>query len=523
MRAVTGQVSRREVLLGTAALGAVSVLGTPGCVEATPQNPLAAADGRRLYTLGVASGEPLPGSVVIWTRLAPDPLGGGGMPPEPVRVRWEVAADEAMRKVVKRGTATARPEFAHSLHVEVMGLEPHRWYWYRFDAGGEASPVGRTRTAPSAGAGLDRFRLAFTSCQNYQHGYFTAYRHLAAEDLDLVVHLGDYIYEGRVRRNKVRRHNSGDCETLADYRNRYALYKLDPDLQAAHAAFPWYAVSDDHEVRNDYANDRDSDPGMDRAAFLRLRAAAYRAYYEHMPFRAAQRPVGPTMRLYRAGTMGDLIDLNLLDTRQYRTHQPCAVKWDERCAGTMDAGATMLGAAQEAWLGARLHRGAARWTVLAQQVPMMRRMRMSRGAALYNMDKWDGYVAARARLLAAVRALRPDGLIVLSGDVHAAWAGTLRQDFGDPASPALGTEFVGTSIASGGDGRAMRPRARRILAANPDIVFHDGRRGYTRCEVTRQTWRSDYRVLDYVTRPGAPMETAASFTIAHGHPGAEPT
>ncbi len=188
------------------------------------------------FSLGVASGDPSHDGVVLWTRLARDPLNGGGMPPEPIDVRWEVADGESMRRIVKRGRATAAAGWAHSVHVEVDGLDASRPYWYRFHAGEATSPVGRTRTLPRPGDEVDRLRFAFASCQHYETGFFTAYRHLAGEDLDLVFHLGDYIYEGPGRDNQTRRHLGLELTTLLDYRNRYAQYKLDPDLQAAHAA-----------------------------------------------------------------------------------------------------------------------------------------------------------------------------------------------------------------------------------------------------------------------------------------------
>jgi alkaline phosphatase D len=517
-------LTRRDVLLRGAAASALPLLGVAGCASQPSVAPAgsAAAQGSRIFSLGVASGEPTADGVVLWTRLAPDPLRGGGMGPAPVPVRWEVGTDESMRTVVRRGTVMARPERAHAVHVEVPGLAPRRWYWYRFDAGGEVSVTGRTRTAPAPGEPIGQFRFAVASCQNYQHGYFTAYRHMAAEEIDLVVHLGDYIYEGRARKGFPRSHGGAEAETLAGYRARYALYKMDPDLQAAHAAFPWCVVSDDHEVNNDYANDREVRDRVSPADFLRRRAAAYRAYYEHMPFRPAQLPRGADMRLYRSLELGGLVDLNLLDTRQYRTDQPCTddgEKWYRRCTDAERTAATMLGRQQEAWLEGRLAAGRARWSVLAQQVPIMERMRKVQGEARYNMDKWDGYKAARDRLFAAVGRHHVPGFIALSGDVHSAWAGTLRADFQDPRSAALGTEFVTTSISSGGNGRDMRPRARKMLAANPGIAFFNGRRGYTRCTVTPDIWRSDYRVVPYVDKPGAPIRTAASFAVTHGQSG----
>jgi alkaline phosphatase D len=309
-------VGRRLFLAGTT--GAAALLATqriPGAWAtpgAWPEDP---------FTLGVASGDPTPTGTVLWTRLAPRPLDpDGGMPARAVPVDWEVATGPRFRDVVRRGRIAATPALAHAVHVEVDGLDPGRHYWYRFRAGGHLSRIGRTRTCPDPRRPLGRLDLAFVSCQNFEKGYYTAYRHLAEDDLDVVLHLGDYIYENPPRRNLPRRHVGGEPADLPGYRVRHALYKTDRDLQAAHARHPFVATWDDHEVENDYAG-RHPVEGGDPAAFLRRRAAAYRAYWEHMPLRRP--PRGPTMPLYRRLRFGDLVELNLLDTRQYRDDQPC--------------------------------------------------------------------------------------------------------------------------------------------------------------------------------------------------------
>ena len=336
------QLSRRTLLAGGLALCGLParLLGRSG------PGPASALRAFSPFKLGIASGDPTPTGVVLWTRLAPDPLEGGGMPPVPVDVRWEVAEDDKMTQVVRRGVVRAAPEWAHSVHADVEGLRPDRWYWYRFDVGDSASAIGRTRTLPPLGAPADRLRFAFVSCQHFETGYFTAYRHLAAEDLDLVFHLGDYIYEnaGDPEAGRIRVHSSDEITTLEDYRNRYAQYRTDPDLQAAHAAFPWWVTWDDHEVDNNYANDisENDDP---RDAFLLRRAAAYQAYYEHMPLRRAQIPKGPALRLYRDFSYGSLTSFFILDTRQYRTNQPCGdSSVNPPCGGEKDPNATMMGA-----------------------------------------------------------------------------------------------------------------------------------------------------------------------------------
>ena len=497
-------ITRRHVLRQAAALSLLPVVGAARTQAAAFTNPL--------FTLGVASGDPTPHGVVIWTRLAPDPLNGGGMPNQNVPIRWEVAEDDGMRKIVQKGEWTARPDAAHSVRREVTGLEPGRWYWYRFDAMGHASTIGRTRTAAEPTQALERLHLAVASCQNYEHGYYTAYRHMAEEDLDLVLHVGDYIYEDGTHDGTPRRHNSATTKTLEAYRNRYALYKLDPDLQAAHAAFPWALVPDDHEVTNDYAGAQDGS-GHGGPEFLRRRAAAYQAYYEHMPFRPDMRPNGPDMRLYRSLRFGDLAAVHLLDTRQYRTPQPCGRKWERRCKEASDPNATLLGKDQERWLTEKLADRSARWTVLAQQIPIIQRLRRKDGVDEYHTDKWDGYLAARERLFQAVRKAEVQGLIGLAGDVHNNWAGTLRANFDDPASEILGHEFVSTSITSGGDGEDDKKGQQRIVDTNPHIAFFNGQRGYLRCIVGRNEWRTDYRVLPYVSKPGAPISTRASFVV----------
>jgi alkaline phosphatase D len=288
-------IGRRTVLKAAAAAMSTTALGR--IAHAAPE-PLPRATP---FTLGVASGDPAADGFVIWTRLVPEPLDGGGMPPEPVPVEWEVADDERWKRIVRRGVAIARPEWGHSVHVELRGLSPDRWYWYRFRTRKDISPVGRTRTTPPMGAPLARVRFAFASCQHWEQGYFAAYRHMLDDPLDFVIHLGDYIYETSSWADEVRRHEGPEPVTLEEYRARHALYKLDPDLQRAHMAWPWLVTWDDHEVDNDYAADQsqDRDPPD---AFLRRRAAAYQAYWEHMPLRHSARPRGPSMRLYQSGT-----------------------------------------------------------------------------------------------------------------------------------------------------------------------------------------------------------------------------
>ncbi|MFN7086271.1 MAG: alkaline phosphatase D family protein [Burkholderiales bacterium] len=478
------------------------------------------------FTLGVASGYPGPDGVVLWTRLAPEPLAGGGMPRAAVEVDWEIAADEAFRRIVRHGREIATAELAHSVHAEVKGLEPGRWYWYRFHAGAATSPVGRTRTAPAADAVADRLRFAFASCQQYEQGYYVAYRHMAAEDLDLVIHLGDYIYESSWGRNHVRSHGAGEPVTLDEYRNRHALYKSDADLQAAHAAFPWLATWDDHEVQNDYANDRSQhlDP---RELFLKRRAAAYHAYYEHMPLPAAMRPRGPDLRLYTRAAFGRLAEFSVLDTRQYRSHQVCPRPGrgggntidDDGCRERLDERLTMLGAAQEKWLHDGLAASRAHWNVIAQQTLMAQADRQPGAERQFWSDGWDGYPKARQRLLQFIAARRIANPLVIGGDVHMAAVADLKTDFDDARAPVVASEFVGTSITSQGP---SRQRVETLLAENPHIHFADAaHRGYTVMDLAPQRCIARLRAVASVSNPRSDIRDLAVFTVKNGIPGAQ--
>ena len=509
------RVSRRDFLAtGLAAVVAPSVplVGQPRQTPRFSSPP---------FSLGVASGDPSPDGVVLWTRLAPVPLEGGGMPDEMVEVHWEVARDERMTEVVQRGTVVAMPEQGHSVHVEVAGLDADRWYWYRFRSGAEASRVGRTRTLPLSGTSVQRLNMAFVSCQHYETGYFAAYRHMLNDDLDVVFHLGDYIYEYEGRDGRARKHTGDEIELLSDYRNRYALYRLDPDLQAAHARFPFVVTWDDHEVDNNYAADVSEEQGLPSELFLRRRAEAYQAYFEHMPLRGVSRPTGPRMQLYRGFEYGDLAAFFVLDTRQYRTDQPCDDRSGPACAGVLDPQATLLGEEQERWLLSGLDRSATRWNVLPQQVMMARVDRAPGSEERISMDQWSGYEAGRRRLMEFLAVRRPANPVVLTGDIHTNWVNDLQVDYARDSERIVGTEFVGTSITSGGDGSDVRDDTAGMLSENPWVRFFNSQRGYVRCAITPQAWTADYRVLEYVTRQGSPISTRASFVVESGRPGAQ--
>ncbi|HYI96307.1 MAG TPA: alkaline phosphatase D family protein [Bryobacteraceae bacterium] len=472
------------------------------------------------FTLGIASGDPTDDGVVLWTRLAPDPLNGGGMPSQRVDVAWEVASDERMEKVVKKGQAVAAPNLGHSVHAEVRGLDPDRWYWYRFKAGSYESPIGRTRTAPDPKKPVDKLSFAFASCQHYEAGFFTAYKHIVEEDIQLIVHLGDYTYEGAARPGRPRYHNSPEPTSLSDYRNRHALYKTDPDLQKAHQLYPWIVTWDDHELENNYAADMSED-GAPRDAFLERRANAYQAYYEHMPLRRSSLPKGSSMQLYRRLRFGDLAEFSVLDTRQYRTDQPCGDGNKPQCPEALADTATILGKEQERWFLDGLGKSNTRWNIIAQQVMMAKVDRKPGADQMFAMDQWNGYEAGRNRVLKYLHERKPSNPVVLTGDIHSNWVADLKIDFSDPKSATIGTEFVGTSITSGGDGADTQPLVEAYLPDNPHVRLYNNQRGYVKCSVTPERWQTDYRVMAFVEKPGGGIKTRASFVVENGRPGAE--
>lgn len=474
------------------------------------------------FTLGVASGDPEPNSVVLWTRLAPQPLDGGGMPDRPVNVTWEVAADESFAQPVCRGTALAMPQLGHSVHVEADGLDPHRWYFYRFRAGSETSPVGRTRTAPAADSAPEQVRFAFTSCQHYEYGYFNGYPHMQQEDLDLVIHLGDYIYEYGGTDRGPRKHIGNEIVSLNDYRTRYAQYRLDLTLQDTHRLFPWLVTWDDHEFDNNYASLVSEEEGVSPEEFLARRMNAYQAYYEFMPLRRRSFPRGPDMQLFRRCSYGRLAEFHVLDTRQYRTDQPNGDHQKPMEGKVFDPGATMLGARQEGWLMSGLLKSQATWNVLAQQVMMAPLNRGEGDEQRYSMDQWPGYDVSRRRLLNFFHERQIPNPVVLTGDIHLNWVNDLQLNFRDPKSPVVGTELVGTSMTSGGNGGNVIPEYERAARRNDFVRWYNSNRGYVSCKVTPQQWTSYFRVTPYVDRPGSPLETPAAFVIENGQPGAKP-
>lgn len=479
------------------------------------------------FALGVASGSPTHEGMVLWTRLT------ASIAEPVVTVHWELAHDDHFKRPVRSGQATAHAALAHSVHVELGGLEPDRWYFYRFKVGDATSPVGRTRTCPAPGAAVQRLKLAYASCQHWEHGYYSAYRHMLAEDLDMVVFLGDYIYEYSGSSKGVRKMPAGSAVTLNGYRERYALYKSDLDLQRMHAACPWLVTWDDHEVQNDYAGQTPGDKGAvnpsdpaNKADFAARRAAAYQAYYEHMPLRASVLTsalgglvAGAEMRIYDRVEYGNLATLYLLDDRQYRDPQVCT-KRDAlgsstvnpaQCATWNDPQRTLLGAAQEAWLDRSFANSKAQWNVLGQQTVFGQRdFKPGTGQALGN-DGWDGYSAARTRLTAGLQRHHVANPVLLGGDVHANWVGHVKADYTHPESATIGVEFCGTSITSQG---GSNDRVDQVLEENPHFVFADReRRGYGVAEFTPQRLITTLRAVNDVTQLDSGVKTLAQFAV----------
>ncbi|MES2259770.1 MAG: alkaline phosphatase D family protein [Pseudomonadota bacterium] len=496
----------------------------------SPPDARSASGGAYPFSLGVASGSPLPQAVVIWTRILHDPLNPGAMPPLAISVRWEVAEDEAFRRIAAKGTAIATPELAHSVHVDVTGLAPGRWYWYRFMLGDAVSPVGRTRTAPAADSMPSSLKMAVASCQHWEFGSYAAHRHIAAAAPELVAFLGDYIYEwGPYQLQHPRSARRVDESfTLSDYRARYAQYKSAPDLQAAHLCAPWIVTWDDHEVANDYAAGRDE--RLD-THFAARRAAAYQAFYEHQPIRLDAPGGYGNLRMYQRYDWGRLARLHVLDNRQYRAVQACAPAgrggsssvYSRDCAELRDGGRSMLGAQQQAWLEQGLRQSPARWNILAQQTLMAQNSQVPlqhEGDGRFWTDGWDGYPAARQRLFDALVSSKAANPLVLSGDVHTFYAAELNRDPARPVSarnPVIATEFCGTSVTS-----SSRPQARtaQYVEMNPQLKFgRSDRRGFMLLEITPARSTVLFQGLDDVHNPASALATLASFAVVDGKPG----
>jgi alkaline phosphatase D len=508
-------INRRAFLFASASFAAAGIwsCGTP-----ITRNPIFSQDP---FQLGVASGDPDATSVVIWTHLAPEPLHGGGMNNDSVIVAWEVADNEHFTTIIRRGEALAQELSAHAVHVEVEGLNPDRWYFYRFLVGKYVSPVGKTRTMPALSVMPAAMRIGVASCQNFEQGLYTAHEHLAQENMDLICHVGDYIYEYAGRDKQVRKHIGGECMDVAGYRTRYAQYRSDAALRLAHASAPWVVTPDDHEFDNNCAGAISEELNVDPQAFLARRAAAYQVYFEHMPLRRFARPRGPDMQLYRRLHFGRLAQFDVLDTRQYRSDQPCGDGIKVPCPAALAASQSILGAEQKKWLFAGLSRSQAAWNVLVQQI-MVARVDARKGAEqAFNMDQWPGYEMERRELLQFYHDRKTRNPVTVAGDIHSNWANDLVADFSDLNGKIVASEFVGTSISSGGNGIDQPAGAQDLRSENPFIKYYNAQRGYLRCTITEKAFHCDFRVVPFVDKPGAPVQTAAQFMVEAGRPGVQ--
>ena len=511
---------RRIVLAGAAAL-AGGLLPFP-----------AVARGQRIafaaypFTLGVASGYPQADAVVLWTRLAPFPAAPqGGLVQPKIAVRWVLAEDEAMTRMVQQGTVNATPQGGYALHVEVQGLQPQRDYFYCFMVGDAVSPVGRTRTLPTLAADNFALRFAYASCQQYEQGFYAAYRHIVADNPDLIIHLGDYIYESSWGTRHVRKHGTLEPQTLDEYRARHALYRSDPDLQRAHAACPWLMIWDDHEVQNDYANDR-SQHNAPREEFLLRRAAAYQAYYEHMPLPSSMRPRGLdfAMPIHTQIAVGQLAQIYLLDGRQYRSHQVCPSQKkggggnvvDETCTERLDPTHTYLGQQQEEWLYKNLRSQQPRWNILAQPTLIAQCDRLIGEGQKFGTDAWDGYPAARQRLIDTLQQAATPNNVAIGGDVHTFYVTALKKDFNRPNSPTVAAEIVGSSVTSQSWAQS---RTDAVVRENPHILYGNSEsRGYVRVHLNEQRLLADLRGVDDVRDAASGCHTLVSYAVERGNP-----
>lgn len=489
-------LNRRDLLRAAAGAGALGAVW-PLSAQLSPLQAYAAALDLGAswdpapFTLGVGSGDPAPDGVLLWTRLAPEPLADVQPLPSTVEVTWTVATDPQLTQKVAGGTVAAQAATGHSVHIPVSGLQPGTRYYYGFTALGKASRLGRTKTAPLGAVSSVRFASA--NCQAWHDGFYAAHRGIAAEDLDFVVHLGDYIYEhGQVGGDHVRDHEGSEILKLSDYRRRHALYKGDPSLRAAHAAHPWFLTWDDHEVVNDYSGT--SKPLRKR------RAAAYQAWWENMPIRGTE-PTTP--QIYRQQKWGDLLELTVLDLRQYRSAQ------------NLPDG-TILGAQQKSWLKSRIDNAADSWHCWVNSIMLSQLARP--GGGYYFTDQWDGFLAERKEVLSHARSAGLEDLVVITGDWHSAFVDDIRPDFDDVSSPVIGTEFTAHSVASGAYSPEWNATNGPVMGgANPHLKYFEGNRyGYDVYEVTPQRWSTHMRVIGDRRDPASPVGTLTTFHVDRG-------
>lgn len=556
----SGGLDRRSFLaLGAAASGAVLMPTTPALAGRMTRS------SGSVFRLGVASGDPLPDSVILWTRLAPKPLElDGGMGKATAKVEWEIARDEKFSKIAARGAVQATPKYGHSVHIDIRGLTPDSWYYYRFKHGREISPVGRTRTTPELGAAMSSLVVGQTSCANWQSGYYQLYADLAAQEPDYWLALGDYIYEygnkGYLRTGQTKPTRSipwsGEPFTLGEYRRQYGLYRRAQSLQDLHATAPYSVIWDDHEVDNNFTADKSGGDGQaDKGRFLARRAAGFQAFWENHAIRVPTPAPNPSkMDIYRRVDWGSLASFLLLDGRQYRSDQAgddTPQDFGKVVEGMFDADATILGQDQESWLASELAEGTSRWTFVAQQT-VVSSLNGTAGLpgpffpdvvakGLFNYDAWDGYWAARGRLVEAITSGQVRNPIILTGDFHTNLTFNLLDAWPDPRDSSTPQEMtdavanwrgnvIGTEICAGaissptffGDpvlgllAPGVRDRTPWLRYAEYDS------NGYVLLTVSPESTEAKYRIADASVRPNKPggkPRTDKTIVISDGVPG----
>lgn len=510
-------LSRRQLLNYASLLAASSLLKPPGYAHASESFTFHDYP----FKLGIASGDPGTEGVVLWTRLAPNPYDLAALREKVIPVSWQVAEDERMKKVVQNGTNYSYPENAHSLHIEVQGLNADREYFYRFTAGGEQSPIGKTRTLPILGSHIKDFRFALASCQDISNGYFAAYRDMVEQEPKLTIHTGDYIYES-IYRDGDRRIPVANAMTLEDYRHLHARYKLDPHLQQAHAASPWLMIWDDHEVENDWGADY-SESIFDPEAFLKRKIAAIKAYYEHMPLRMSAKLRKNQARLYQRTVVGDLIEFNLLDCRQYRSRPPCLDEDDhaplqlKNCEEALAQGRSLLGMQQERWLHRGFGHSGAKWNSLVQTTYMAPFDYLKGEGTAYKTDGWDGYAATRQRILDLIVEKGIKNPLAFGGEIHAYYAGVVNAKAYDFDSEPVLSEIVCTSLTSSGGGDERYKETMDLFTENPFARYFENRaRGYVLCHVDHQYVSATLRKVSNVSDPDSSVSTLRKIVVEEG-------
>ncbi len=513
--------TRRGLLANAAAMAFMSLLEKP----TSASEDLAPKFSNYPFTLGIASGDPTSGGFVLWTRIAPHPFDPDALSAGRFPVTWEVATDQSFKNLIQSGVSYAYKKNAYAVHTTVYGLKPNYQYFYRFHVGGETSPTGRAKTLPIIGAKTEKFRFATACCQSITDGHFAAYRDIASMDLDLLLHTGDYIYEqdwvGGDRRLPIE-----EALDLKGYRELYAAYKIDPLLQAAHASSCWMTIWDDHELENDWGGDyspdyRDLANGAE--AFVRRKAAAFKAYFEHMPLGLEARPARNKLRLNRRAIVGDLVQFDLLDCRQYRSPPACENEprtfrgFTELCSEALSAERSMLGADQQVWLDRGLGHFPVKWNALVQTTQFAPFDFLKGPTTAFDMDVWDGFSANRQQIIDTMVQRNIENAVSLGGNIHAFYSGLVHQNPFDATTKPIMTEIVSTSLSSGGGGDARYENTISQFGENLSANFFENRkRGYVLSEVTPKEWTSQLRTVNNPYDPASDCETLRTVTIESG-------